>query len=207
MSNTYSPEAIERMKAASQDFYSNSRLVCQLLSLTLLSGLRGPDRSLRWRHSLALVFLASSYVLVWVEPITAILQHHRVSLPTSLTFGYSVGLGGALPNVCDAPIRDISAWPCIYGDFKLWLANIAGDEGWRYFMRPDPPVVYGVVAIIWLFLAPVLVTKVQRSAGICAPKVKPAKAAQIDVEHLFERKEKDLEAGIIDSELNKGRKQ
>lgn len=144
---------------------------------------------------------------MWVDPITAFLQHHRVSLPTWLTFGYSVGLGGLLPNVCDDTIRDISGWPCIYGDLKLWLANVAGDEGWRYLMRPDPPVVYGVVAIIWLFLAPALVTKVQRSAGIGDAKVESGKAAQERLEHVFERKEKDLEAGVVHYELDKDRKQ
>lgn len=74
-------------------------------------------------------------------------------------------------------------------------------------MRPDSSVVYGVVAIIWLFLAPVLVTKVQRSIGIDAAKDASANIAREEIKHVLRCKEKDLEAGVVHNELDKDRKQ
>ena len=58
------------------------------------------------------------------------------SPPTWLTLGHRVG--GFAPTSCEISKRIWGpyAWPCQALEFKVWLSNVAGPDGWEYLIRP-----------------------------------------------------------------------
>jgi hypothetical protein len=93
---------------------------------------------LNWYFRLRLQYESSTHIfnltLLWIAPTVTYLLYHQFTLPTWLTLGYPVSLGGVKRNICDESTAD--QWPC-----SIWFLDNTGPGGWKYLPKPDLKVV------------------------------------------------------------------
>lgn len=90
-------------------------------------------------HIIALMF-----GILWTHPTTLYLLYHPMTLPlpTWLTSGHPLIIGGITPNICQHSTLELGlegggSWPCLPSEFKARLANMAGPEGWKWLVQLD----------------------------------------------------------------------
>lgn len=70
----------------------------------------GCTEFLGWYFELGLHYEVSGHIfmlaILWVIPIVTYLLYHQLTIPTWLTFGHPVSLGGVKRNICDESTAD-----------------------------------------------------------------------------------------------------
>lgn len=91
--------------------------------------------------------------LLWTVPIVTYLLYHQLTIPTWLTFGHPVFLGGVKRNICDESTAD--QWPCF-----TWFSDVTGPGGWKYLFKPDLKLILFLLLLVvtiiflrWLVIA------------------------------------------------------
>lgn len=118
--------------------------------------------------------------------------------PAWLTFGHSISFGDPTPDVCMDAVRLLSPsgeWRCAYEDLGIWVVNVSGPNGWKYFFRPDATLIKCMAFLVWAILAPLFLAKVLRRWRTRAARRRLAAVAPPRCDDKLERKAKDLEIG------------
>lgn len=149
MSDSWTQEAILQARQAQQAFTTNG----ECIGVCLAIGSAIPIALLGWIKKDAdyictwlVVFLA---IIFACDPTVLLLRYF--SPPTWLTLGYKIG--GFAPTTCEISklVEGPRAWPCQALEFKTWLANVAGPNGWEYLIRPEPAWLVYILLFPWSY--------------------------------------------------------
>lgn len=205
MSRTSGSEAISQIVVDADALF---KWVPRILYFLIVS-LRHSNTHLTFLHKTLLSAFGTLYIWSMVVPPLFFFQSHRVTLPTWLTFGYSVALGDKTPDICIHAVRVMSPsgkGECFYENLWVWHAKIAGPQGWRYLIHPDATIFVFTGFLAWTILGALFLARAQRNAQSLAARPKLSDVALERPDDKFEGKAKDLEVGFISSELGKDRK-
>ena len=131
------------------------------IGLALSFSAAGCTDLLGWYFQLDLHKHVSQHILALAlsstVPIVTYLLYHQLTMPTWLTFGYLVSLGGVKRNICDESTAN--QWPCF-----TWFSNITGPGGWKYLFQPDAQLIFFLLLLVFnIIFLELLVTSLRKS--------------------------------------------
>jgi len=131
------------------------------IGLALSFSAAGCTDLLGWYFKLDLHKHVSQHVfalaLSWTVPIVTYLLYHQLTIPTWLTFGHPVSLGGVKRNICDDSTAN--QWPCF-----TWFSDVTGPGGWKYLFQPDAKLIFFLLLLFFnIVFLELLATSLRKS--------------------------------------------
>jgi hypothetical protein len=188
MSALWTHEAILQAREAHHTFMMNGEYITAYLmvgSIVTIALLGWIKKDPSYTSTGMLVFLSIFFAC---DPALVLLTYF--SPPSWLTLGHKIG--GFAPTSCEISklIEGPDAWPCQALEFKIWLGNVAGPDGWNYFIQPEPRWLAYLFLFSIVLIALILVSQL------------PARFALFDEENRQQRqrdkqeRQWDIERGI-----------